>query len=106
MAFLVHKDIDVKDTQPRGSRLIVLTLRTTPVVHLVNAHAPTAEATEEKKDLFYTQLIELLDEIHHRDTNIIILGDFNARVYTSGRPSSSSCLREISLQQRSRRRPS
>ena len=32
--------------------------------------------------MFYTQLIELLGEIHHRDNNVIILGDFNARVYT------------------------
>ena len=83
MAFLVHKDIDVKDIQPRGSRLLLLTLRTTPVTHIVNVHAPSAEATEEKKDLLHTQLIELLDEIHHRDNNIIIiLGDFNARVYS------------------------
>jgi len=90
MAFLIHKDVDVKDIQPRGSRLMLLTLRTTPETHLVNIHAPTAEATEESKDLFYTQLIELLDELHHSDKITIILGDFNARVYSVEGPAAAT----------------
>ena len=90
MAFLAHKDMDVKDIQPMGSRIMLLTLRTTPATHIVNVHASMAEATEESKDLFYTQLIELLDEIHHRNNITIILGDFNARVYTIEGPATAT----------------
>lgn len=38
------------------------------------------------KDHFYTRLNTLLDEIHHRENSLIILGDFNARVHTREGP--------------------
>ena len=63
MGFLVHKDVQVKDIQPRGSRIMLMTLSTIPATYIINVHAPTAEATEEKKDHFYVELIELMAEI-------------------------------------------
>ena len=50
---------------------MLMTLSTIPATYNINLHAPTAEATEEKKELFYVELIELMEEIHHRDTIII-----------------------------------
>ena len=78
------------DIQPRGSRLMLMTLSTIPTTYIINVHAPTAEATEDKKDLFYADLLELMEEIHHRDNIIILLGDFNARVYTIEGPAAAA----------------
>ena len=87
MGFLVHKDVQVKDIQPRGSRLMLMTLSTIPTTSIINVHTPTAEATEDKKDLFY---VELIEENRCIDTILILLGDFNARVYILEGPATAS----------------
>lgn len=46
---------------------------------MISAYAPTLDAEEESKDRFYSQLHTLFQSIP-RDDEIILLGDFNARV--------------------------
>jgi len=69
---------------------MLMTLSTIPTTYIINVHAPTAKATEDKKDLLYAELLELMEEIHHKDNIIILLGDFNARVYTIEGPAAAA----------------
>ena len=48
-------------------------------INLLCAYTPTLAASAEVKDAFYSQLDSLIQGISRRD-NLIILGDFNARV--------------------------
>lgn len=47
--------------------------------HVIAVYAPTFRASGLEKDMFYTQLRQLVQECRSKD-ELIILGDFNARV--------------------------
>ena len=46
---------------------------------VICAYAPTLDADDEVKEVFYSELDEILTGTHRHD-KIILLGDFNARV--------------------------
>ena len=46
---------------------------------MISAYAPTLDATDEDKEMFYDQLDTILTAIPESDT-VFLLGDFNSRV--------------------------
>ena len=69
----------VEDIQPINERIIYITLSHTIPITIIGAYAPTAEATPDNKDKFYSELDKLLEETN--SNNIVhLLGDMNARI--------------------------
>ena len=68
---------------PVGISERLMTLRVKPVdsrqATLISAYAPTLDATDEDKEMFYAQLDTILTAIPESD-KVFLLGDFNARV--------------------------
>ena len=63
-----------------SERLLTLRLNTTAgPVTLVSVYAPTLSATPDTKDEFYDQLSATISNISNKE-QLILLGDFNARV--------------------------
>ncbi len=64
-----------------NERLMTIRIALTNNRHatIISAYAPTLNATEEDKDLFYLALDDTLHRIPRND-KIILFGDFNARV--------------------------
>ncbi|KAJ8410488.1 hypothetical protein AAFF_G00193920 [Aldrovandia affinis] len=54
-------------------------------VTIVQVYAPTEVASEEEKDIFYTQLQGVLEEIPSYDIKLLI-GDFNAKLHGGPEP--------------------
>ncbi|KAJ8411253.1 hypothetical protein AAFF_G00172590 [Aldrovandia affinis] len=66
--------------RPVNERIITARLYTRHAkVTIVQVYAPTKVASEEKKDIFYTQLQGVLEEIPSYDIKLFI-GDFNAKL--------------------------
>ena len=79
---LVYKDTvnTVMGYRPVSSRLITIRLRATPFnITIVQGYAPTTEYDDEKKEDFYEQLQEVLDQVPKKDI-LIVQGDWNAKV--------------------------
>ncbi|KAL7879729.1 hypothetical protein SRHO_G00019830 [Serrasalmus rhombeus] len=76
----------------KGSEhLLTLRLHTSEgPVTLISAYAPTLTSTPEAKDEFYTNLNDVIKNIH-RSEHLVLLGDLNARV-GGDHNSWSSCL--------------
>ncbi|GFR64998.1 craniofacial development protein 2 [Elysia marginata] len=53
-------------------------------MNIVQVHAPTNEATDEEKDLFYDRLQGAVEQLPKNDVNIVI-GDLNAKVGVDNR---------------------
>ena len=67
----------------RGSRLLRIPLRLSGrLCHVIAVYAPTFRASDVEKYTFYAQLGELAAQCKAQE-ELIILGDFNARVGTS-----------------------
>ena len=64
-----------------NERLMTLRLRLSrdQFATIISAYAPTMDAEEDVKEVFYSQLDQILSNIPKYD-KIILLGDFNARV--------------------------
>ena len=79
-----------------SERLLTLRLNTTAgPVTLVSVYAPTLSATPDTKDEFYDQLSATISNISDKE-QLILLGDFNARVGADQR-SWPSCLGEFGI---------
>ncbi|KAJ8386425.1 hypothetical protein AAFF_G00170220 [Aldrovandia affinis] len=66
--------------RPVNERIITARLYTRHAkVTIVQVYAPTEVASEEEKDIFYTQLQGVLEEIPSYDIKLLI-GDFNAKL--------------------------
>ena len=64
-----------------SERLMTLTVKLVDSrqATLISAYAPTLDATDEDKEMFYAQLDTILTAIPESD-KVFLLGDFNARV--------------------------
>jgi len=70
----------IEPCQQGTERLLSLRLNTTTgPVNLISVYAPTLSASKETKDEFYDQLDSLIQRIP-KDEQLLLLGDFNARV--------------------------
>ena len=79
-----------------SERLLTLRLNTTAgPVTLVSVYAPTISATPDTKDEFYDQLSATISNISNKE-QLILLGDFNARVGADQR-SWPSCLGKFGI---------
>ena len=79
-----------------SERLLTLRLNTTAgPVTLVSVYAPTLSATPDTKDEFYDQLSATISNISNKE-QLIVLGDFNARVGADQR-SWPSCLGKFGI---------
>nr|XP_058967531.1 craniofacial development protein 2-like [Pocillopora verrucosa] len=86
----------VKPGNSGSERLLTLCLNTTAgPVTLVSVYAPTLSATPEIKDEFYDQLTATISNIPNKE-QLILLGDFNARVGADQR-SWPSCLGKFGI---------
>ena len=74
-----------------SERLLTLRLNsTTGPVTLISVYAPTLSATPDTKDMFYENLASIIRNIPRKE-QVVVLGDFNARVGTD-HDSWPSCL--------------
>ena len=90
VAILVDNNIDIIEVIPVNARIIVLKV----VVHgcllkIINCYAPTEDATESAKNVFYQTLYKQFKNIGKE--KVICLGDYNA---TTSAAWYNSCLRE------------
>ena len=82
VGFAVKNTLLQSITEPSGGseRMLAMTLQTrSGIVHLICVYAPTLGADSEMKDRFYDDLNSVLAAIPP-DEEMIVLGDFNARV--------------------------
>ena len=74
---------EIKSVEPKGSRLMVVTLKAKPTIKVICAYAPQAMNTIEDKIEFYEELGKELSKCNKCQL-CILAGDFNARL---GQPS-------------------
>ena len=79
-----------------SERLLTLRLNsTTGPVTLISVYAPTLSATPDTKDIFYENLVSIIRNIPRKE-QVVVLGDFNARV-GADHDSWSSCLGQFGV---------
>lgn len=85
VGLLVHKNFEenIKNTVYINDRLLqtsfAFDLHGTKTTHIICVYAPNISKFQNEKDTFYDDLQRILDKIAKQD-EIIVLGDFNARV--------------------------
>lgn len=82
VGFAINNSLLSSIEPPSGGSERLLSLRLNTSVGRVTilcAYAPTLTATDEIKDQFYNELDDYIRRVPH-DENILLLGDFNARV--------------------------
>ena len=82
VGFAVKNTLLSSITQPSGGneRILTMSLQTrSGKVNIISAYAPTLDADPEVKDRFYDELSDVVSRIPLED-EMILLGDFNARV--------------------------
>ena len=72
-----------------NERLLKIKLRLDDrIFHVISVYAPTFRASETEKESFYAQLAKLTSECKSSE-ELVIMGDFNARVGTRGKETST-----------------
>ena len=82
VGFAVKNTLLPSITQPSGGneRILTMSLQTrSGKVNIISAYAPTLDADPEVKDRFYDELSDVVSRIPSEE-EMILLGDFNARV--------------------------
>jgi len=65
--------------QPISSRVLLVKLKSNPNITIIAAYAPTEDASEQEKDIFYAELERANSYASPHDL-LLVGGDFNARV--------------------------
>jgi hypothetical protein len=65
--------------QPISSRVLLVKLKSNPNITIIAAYAPTEDASEQEKDIFYAELERATSYASPHDL-LLVGGDFNARV--------------------------
>ena len=81
-AFIVHKNVSrsIMSYLPVSSRLITIRVSAKPFnITIIEAYAPTSEATEQDIDNFYDSLSLTMKKVPKQDI-LILVGDFNAKI--------------------------
>ncbi|XP_055385230.1 craniofacial development protein 2-like [Condylostylus longicornis] len=84
----------VSDFIPYSDRTMLLRFDTKPIkLNVIQAYAPTADASEEEIEAFYAEITDLLKITKPHELNII-MGDFNAKI---GRGESNEVIGKFGL---------
>ena len=70
----------VVEWEPVSSRIIKVNLEMEEKISLIQVYAPTQDAEQFEKDLFYTQLQDTIDKVRDQTRHIVIMGDWNSRI--------------------------
>ncbi|XP_055384192.1 uncharacterized protein LOC129613898 [Condylostylus longicornis] len=83
VGLLIHEKFEksISHIEYTNDRILLVTLNLQQHIktHIISIYAPDISKTKTEKDAFYTELQKVIDKIPPRD-EIILLGDFNARV--------------------------